>query len=131
MVIAFAQNPKTTDCRSSSLLRDSRKKLKPMTPRITPITKVEINSARPWPYGCSLSGGFFDAFRPINTITEEKESESVCQASAIKPMDPATMPTQYLKMNNIAFTAMEIHPTRSEDKVALLFSLEMMINFKS
>ena len=112
--MAFAQKPNTTDSLCIRRYIDSLKKLIPIKARIMPITNVEINSALPCPYGCSVSGGFLEALSPINTITDDKESESVCHASAISPIEPVMIPTQYLNANNTALVIIDIHPTFSE-----------------
>jgi hypothetical protein len=114
MVMAFAQKPNTADSLCIRRYIDSLKKLMPIKARTIPITNVEINSALPCPYGCSISGGFLEALSPIKTITDDKESESVCQASAIRPIEPVMIPTQYLNTNNTALVKIDIHPTFSE-----------------
>jgi hypothetical protein len=45
---------------------------------------------------------------------DEMESDSVCQASAIKAIEPVINPTQYFKINKIPLTRIDIHPTFSE-----------------
>ena len=69
-----------------------------------------ISSARPCPKGCSLSGGLLEIFVATSTIMELKESESVCQASAISAREPVTNPAQYLKMNNKPLVAIDNQP---------------------
>jgi len=54
------------------------------------------------------------ARRPIINAIEEIESDRVCQASAIKAIEPVKIPTQYFKINKIALTRIDIHPTFSE-----------------
>jgi len=92
-----------------------------------PIINVDTSSARPCPYGCSSSGGFLDALKPINTITEDRESDRVCQASAINPTEPVTIPTQYLKANNTPFVIMDIQPTFSDAMLVVFLIIVEMV----
>jgi hypothetical protein len=78
-----------------------------------------------------LSGGFLEAFRPISTATEDNESDKVCHASAIKPIEPVVIPTQYLKINKIPLVPTEIQPTFSEAiSTDFFWFCEIMNKFK-
>ena len=61
-----------------------------------------ITSTRPCPKGCLLSGGRAEPLAPQRTIEEVKESDRVCQASAIMAIEAVVMPTQYFKPNRRA-----------------------------
>jgi hypothetical protein len=75
-----------------------------------PINIAAMFSHLPWPKGCSLSGFLDDNFVLAIITIELKESDKVCQASAIIETDPETIPAQYLRANSAIFTIMETIP---------------------
>ena len=66
---------------------DSPIKLNPTIASRVAIIIAAIDSARPCPNGCSLSGGMAAILKPRITIIEVSESERVCQESAIMATD--------------------------------------------
>ena len=65
----------------------------------------------PCPKGCLSSGFWEDSFTLPITTTELAESERVCQASAVRAMDPDITPAQNLSINKAMFANMEIPPS--------------------
>jgi hypothetical protein len=57
----------------------------------------------------------------MSTAIEETESDNVCQASAMSPIEPAIIPTQYFKINKIPLVRIDIHPTFSEEILNVCF----------
>ncbi len=70
--------------------------------KITVISPAK-DSARPYPYGCSISGGLSPILNPMNAIEESKISEKVCADSAISAVLPDSVPTIKFKITRIVF----------------------------
>jgi hypothetical protein len=48
----------------------------------------------------------------MTTTTELMESDIVCQASAVRAMDPETIPAQYFRANKLVLMTMDMVPSR-------------------
>jgi hypothetical protein len=88
------------------------KSSKPITITITATVSAERYSYRPWPYGCSLSGGFSESLKPKRLTTLEDASNRLLKASAIiaTATPPPTIPATNFAANSIIFATIPTIP---------------------
>src|SRR5712692_3489523 len=95
----------------------------------TPSAKAARFSARPWPYGCSVSAGF----RAVRTATSVNplaaRSSSECTASLMIPRLPVSSPTTSLPTTMAAPMKTEISATSSGLRPSAFMSTTLVGRF--